>query len=155
MGAPAAASTTAAAAVAAFPLHCLPIGGCRAANLRCLWVARSKGCYRCCSCSAGDTSAAAAVGCSAAIGPVGQRSDCYGCDFRVRKLLVVELSSQLTVCLLKISIESINFVWEQRFVILKMAGDRSLNGQATFCSIVCDNKCDRTLFRSALFFEAP
>ena len=84
---------------------------------------------------------------AAAIDPVGRRSDCYGCDFRVRKLFPVELSSQLTVCLYKISVESINFIWPQRFVILKRAGDRSLNGQATFCSIVWDNKYHRTLFR--------
>ena len=29
---------------------------------------------------------------AAAVGPVGRRSDCYGCDFRVRKLFPVELS---------------------------------------------------------------
>ena len=28
----------------------------------------------------------------AAVGPVGRRSDCYGYDFRVRKLFPVELS---------------------------------------------------------------
>ena len=92
---------------------------------------------------------------TAAVGPVGRCSDSYGCDFRIRKLFPVELIWHLTAFLLKISVESINLVWEQRFGILKRDVDRSLNCHETFCSIVWDNKCDRMLFRFALFFEAP
>ena len=97
------AATTAAAAVAKFPLHCLPIasgmGLPRAANLRCLWVARSEGRYCCCSIQIAAAGALLVTllllllwAAAAAIGPVGRRFDCCGCDFRVRKLFPVELS---------------------------------------------------------------
>ena len=94
---------------------CLCCCSChRCDNLRCLWVGRSEGCYCCCRNRCWSASAA------------GRSRSGFMVSSPV-EVGALRHSSQLTACLLKISVQSINLVWEQRFGILKRTVGRSLN----------------------------